>query len=248
MRIAVFCVAILMIASTDDIHAQRGKRTVARTATLAILVTDPGGAQIPNVSVIVEGPTPRTTRTEGGRIALENIAPGDYMIRFEKEGFTPLERQLTARAGAPIEVNVTLTPLPAPPPPPEPAVPVQGPSSAKPVAFDVPAVFEREFVGRGALKMTPLACSEGSSATLIQLNDPVTDHAHAASDEFIYVVGGEGAANVAGSAHRLRAGMLLFVPRGVTHRFSQSGRNPLVILSTRAGEGCGTGRGGGQAP
>lgn len=246
MRTAVLCVAIVIVAATFDIRAQQRRRPAPapKTVTFAILVTDPTGAQVPNVSVTVEGPTPRTARTEGGRIALENMAPGDYTIRFEKDGFTPLERQLTARAGAPIEINVTLKPVPVPPAPPEPADAPKGQSSAKAAAFDVPAVFEREFVGRGALKMTPLACSDESSATLIQLNDPVTDHAHTASDEYIYVVGGEGAANVAGAAHRLRAGVLLFVPRGVTHRFSQSGRNPLVILSTRAGEGCG----GGQAP
>ena len=240
MRIAVSCVAIALVAASLDVSAHQRRRTppAPKTATFAILVTDLTGTQVPNVLVTVEGPTPRTSRTEGGRIALEKMVPGEYTIRFEKEGFIPLERQLTARAGAPIEVNVTLKPMPTPPPPPEPVEEPAGPSNAKPAAFDVPAVFERNFIGRGDLKMTALACGDESSATLIQLNDPVTDHAHAKSDEFIYVIGGEGAANVAGAAHRLRAGVLLFVPRGVTHRFSQSGRNPLVILSTRAGEGC----------
>ena len=246
MRTAVLCVAIAVLATTFDLRAEQRRKPppAPKTVTFAILVSDLTGLQIPSVLVTVEGPTPRTVRTEGGRIALENMAPGDYLLRFERDGFTPLERQLNARPGPPIEIKVTLKPAPAPPPPPPP--PARGPSTAKPGAFDVPAVFEREFIGRGSLKMTPLTCGDESSATLIQLNDPVTDHAHPDSDEFIYVVGGEGAANVAGSAHRLRAGMLLFVPRGTTHRFSQSGRNPLVILSTRAGEGCETA--GGQAP
>jgi mannose-6-phosphate isomerase-like protein (cupin superfamily) len=239
MRTAVLCVAIALVATTFDVNAQtRRKPQASKTATFAILVTDPTGTQIPNVAVSVEGPTARTARTEGGRIALENLAPGEYLIRFEKEGFIPHERQLTARAGAPIEVNVTLKPMPAPPRPPEPEEPEPSPSNAKPAAIDVPGVAEREFVGRGALKTTSLACGGAGKASLIQLNDPVADHAHAESDEFLYVVAGEGAAVVAGAAHRLRAGMLVFVPRGVTHRFSQSGRNPLIIMSTRAGEGC----------
>lgn len=239
MRTAVLCLAILVVASPFDLHAEQRRRAAApKTATFAIMVTDPTGTQIPTVLVTVEGPTPRTTRTEGGRIALENLVPGEYLIRFEKEGFIPLERQLTARAGAPIEINVTLKPMPSPPPPPEPVDMPEGPSKAKPEVFDVPAVFERNFIGRSDLKTTSLACSDGSSATLIQLNEPVTDHVHADADEYIYVIGGEGAANVAGSAHRLYAGVLLFVPRGVTHRFSQSGRNALVVVSTKAGKGC----------
>ena len=229
-------------------------RSSAR-ATLAIMVTDAAGAPIPNVAVTVEGPTPRTTRTEGGRIALEGLATGEYLLRFEKEGFLPLERQLTARGGAPMDVKVTLKAAPAPaPPPPVAAVPEKKPSAdvnAKPASFDVPDVIEKEFVGRGALKRTPLACGAEGAATLIQLNDPVPDHSHADADEFLYVVAGEGAANIAGAAQRLRAGVLVFVPRGVTHRFSQSGRNPLIVLSTLAGQGCATAAsraGGGELP
>ena len=174
MRTAVFCVAIAIIASTFDIHAEQRRRAAPKTATFAILVTDPAGEQIPNVLVTVEGPTPRSTRTEGGRIAFENLTPGDYLIRFEKDGFVPLERQLTARAGAPIEINATLKPMPEPPAPPEPEETAKGPSDAKPAAFDVPSVIEREFIGRAAQKTTPLACSDDSRATLIQLNEPVT--------------------------------------------------------------------------
>jgi mannose-6-phosphate isomerase-like protein (cupin superfamily) len=249
MRIAVFCVAIAFIASTFDIHAEqqrapRRKPPAPRTATFAILVTDPAGEQIPNVLVTVEGPTARSTRTEGGRIAFENLTPGEYLVRFEKDGFIPHERQLTARAGAPIEIKVTLKPLPPPPPPPEPERPEPAPSTAKPAAFDVPSVIEREFIGRAAQKVTALACSEGSTATLIQLNGVLADHVHDEADEFLYVVAGEGAADVDGTAHKLYAGVLLFVPHGVTHRLSQSGRNPLMVLSTRSGSGCA----GGQSP
>lgn len=256
MRKALTFVAMLIITSTFDTQAQQPttarppaqqpqqakppqrKPAPARTATFAILVTDSSGAEIPNVEVTVEGPTPRSTRTEGGRIALENLRPGEYLIRFEKDGFVPLERQLTARAGKPIEVKVALKPAPEPPPPsPPPVEHPKAPSTGKPAAFDVPGVIENEFIGRAPVKTTPLVCGADANASLIQLNDPVGDHTHEA-DEFLYVVAGEGAANIAGAAHRLRAGVLLYIPRGVTHRFSQSGRNPLIVLSTRAGGDC----------
>jgi mannose-6-phosphate isomerase-like protein (cupin superfamily) len=210
---------------------------------LAIFVADPTGAQVPNVLVTVEGPAPRTARTEGGRIAFEGLPPGDYRLRFEREGFITLERELIARAGAPIDVKVTLNPMPAPPPPPPPAETPRKPViSAKAVAFDITAVIEKEYVGRGAGKTTPLACGNEGAATLIQVKEPLSQQAHPESDEFLYVIAGEGNAHVAGRQERLKAGVLLFVPRGVNHALTASGRNPLVVVSMQAGEGCLDGR------
>ena len=259
MKKLMFFVAVLLAASSFDTQAQqppaqqppakpsqpaptqKPQARGPRTATFAILVTGPDGAQVPNVSVTVTGPASRTARTEGGRIALENLPLGNYRLRFDRDGFVPLERELAARAGAPIDVKVTLTPMPEPPapPPPPPAPPARPPSEARPASFDVPAVIEKEFVRRGAAKTTPLACGDQGEATLIQLNDPVAQHTHAEADEFVYVVAGEGAATVAGAEQRLRAGVLLFVPRGVSHSLSKSGRNPLIVVSTKAGGGCG---------
>lgn len=233
-RLLLGLLLLPLLAPTLDAQKSRAPRT----ATLAILVTDADGTQIPSVLVTVEGAATRSIRTEGGRIALENLPAGDYRLRFEKDGFVPLERELTARAGKPIEVKVLLNRLPEPEAPPAPPEPVRAASDAKPVALDLLEVIDKEFIGRDAGKTTPLACGGEGSATLIQVNDPVTDHAHADADEFLYVIAGEGAANVDGAAHRLRAGTLVFVPRDVTHRFSQSGRNPLIVLSVRAGEGC----------
>lgn len=235
---------VLAALATGSVEAQR--RTTKKPAanvTFAILVTDPDGTQVPRTLVTVEGPASRSIRTEGGRIALENLPAGDYRLRFEKEGFVTLERELTARGGPPIEVNVTLRRTgeaepAATEPAPEPDAPAPSPSTAKPAVFDVPAAIEREYVGRAPERRTPLACGEQGSATLIQLNDPMAPHAHAEADEFIYVVAGEGTATVDGVPQRLRAGVLLFVPRGIPHGVTRSGRNPLIVLATRAGEGC----------
>jgi mannose-6-phosphate isomerase-like protein (cupin superfamily) len=132
--------------------------------------------------------------------------------------------------------------MPAPPPPPAPPAPepaAKKPTvNAKPAVFDVPGVIEKEFVGRGAGKTTPLACGGDGAATLIQLNQPLQPHAHDDADEFIYVVAGEGSAALQGTTQKLRAGTLLFVPRGTSHGLTVSGRNPLIVVSTRAGSGC----------
>jgi mannose-6-phosphate isomerase-like protein (cupin superfamily) len=228
------CVSVAAGGAALDAQQKRAPAT----ATFAILVTDTDGTQVPSVLVTVEGPARRTVRTEGGRIALEGLPVGEYRLRFEKDGFLTLERELTARTGKPIEVKVTMNPVPEPPPPPAPSRPERPAVKATPAALDLLDVIDKEFVGRGAGKTTLLACGGDGSARLIQVNDPVADHTHGDGDEFIYVIAGEGAANIAGAAHRLRAGTLLFVPRGVTHRFSQLGRNPLIVLSVTAGAGC----------
>lgn len=220
----------------------QAQRRVARTATLAISVADPSGAAIPNVLVTLEGAASRSTRTEGGRIAIEELPLGRYTVRFEQEGFITVERDLTATAGKPIDVKVTMKPMPAPAAPPAPPAPEPAPKkaivNAKPAVFDVPGVIEKEFVGRAAGKTTPLACGGDGAATLIQLNQPLQPHAHDDADEFLYVVAGEGSASLQGTTQKLKAGTLLFVPRGTSHGLTVSGRNPLIVLSTRAGSGC----------
>ncbi|CAN5690433.1 hypothetical protein BH24ACI5_BH24ACI5_11710 [soil metagenome] len=238
MRIALLGVAVLIVAGNFDTQAQQKPRTV-RTATLAIFVTDPEGAPVPNVAVTLEGAASRSTRTEGGRIALEELPAGRYLLRFEREGFVTVERELTASAGKPIDVKVTLKPIPAPvSDPPAPAAPPKPAVDARPALFDVPGVIEKEFVGRAAGKTTQLACGGEGTATLIQLNEPLPQHAHAGADEFLYVVAGTGSASLDGRQEKLSAGVLLFVPRGTPHSLAATGRNPLIVLSTRAGEGC----------
>ena len=229
---------VITIAGVELNAQRRGAGRGGGTATLAIVVSDPAGAPVPGVLVTVEGPAERSARTEGGRIAFEGLPPGSYRLRFEREGFLTLERELTARGGAPIDVKVTLKPAPGPPAPPvAPSPPPKPAVDAKPAIFDVPGVFEKQLTGRGARSSVALACSDAASATLINVKDAIASHAHEESDEFLYVIGGEGNAQLAGRTERLAAGVLLFVPRGVPHALT-SGRRPLVVMSTRAGEGC----------
>jgi mannose-6-phosphate isomerase-like protein (cupin superfamily) len=233
----MFFVWIALVLSSFDMVAQQKPRG-GRTAALAISVADPAGTPIPNVLVTLEGPASRTARTEGGRIALEELPVGRYTLRFEQEGFVTLERELSATAGKPMEVKVTLRPLPAPPPPPPAPEAPRPPLDVKAAVFDLPDVIEKEFVGRAPARTTPLACGNEGTATLIQLNQPLAQQTHAEADEFLYVVAGEGSASLEGRQQKLRAGILVFVPRGMPHVLAPTGRNPLIVLSTRAGEPC----------
>jgi mannose-6-phosphate isomerase-like protein (cupin superfamily) len=107
-----------------------------------------------------------------------------------------------------------------------------------PVAINMSTFLDSNFVGRSAQKSSQLACAAGGTAALIQLNDPLAQHAHADADEFLYVIAGEGNAKINGRDERLRVGVFVLVPRGLAHQVSPSGRTPLVMLSIRPGERC----------
>lgn len=218
-----------------NVEAQRKS---GGTATLAISVTDTSGAPLSAVKVIVDGPASRTTRTERGRVAIEELPTGNYRLRFELEGYVPFERELTARAGKPIDVKVTLNPAPKPAPPPEPVAPAAPALKVDPVAIDIPAFLDKNFVGRAVGKVSPLTCAAGGTAVLIQMREPLEQHAHDNADEFLYVIAGEGTGRVAGNDHKLQAGVLLMVPRSVPHSFTARGRNPLIVVSIKAGQPC----------
>jgi mannose-6-phosphate isomerase-like protein (cupin superfamily) len=235
--------AIVLLAS--QAATARPQRRPAGNATLAIIVSDPSGAPLGDVKVTVDGPASREARTERGRIALENLPFGTYRLRFDREGFTSFEREVVARSGTPIEVKVTLTPVPEPPrpvapvsPPPAPANTAAAPLSTAPVFIDMTAFIEKNYIGRGSGKTSPLACSAGGPATLIQVKDPIPQHVHADADEFLYTIAGEGSVRAGGTDQPLRAGVFAMVPRTVPHIIVAINRSPLVLLSIKAGAPC----------
>jgi uncharacterized RmlC-like cupin family protein len=232
---------LLAVISANPSAAQR-RGAGGGSVTFAVVVQDPAGAPVSDVKVSASGPASRSARTEGGRIVFEGLPAGAYRFRFDKEGFVPLEREITGRGGAPIEVKVTLTPIPAPPPPPPAPAPEPSPEravNAKMVVLDMPAFIEKNYVGRAAGKMTPMGCATGGSATLIQINEPLAEHVHADADEFLYVIAGQGTARVGERQEPLGPGVFMLIPRGVSHTLLAGPKKPLVMVSTRAGDKCG---------
>ena len=230
------------------------RSTATGSVTLAIMVTDPDGAPLGNVKVSVTtlagagkggaAPAPREGRTEAGRLAFENLPAGAYRLRFDREGFVPLERELTARGAAPIDVKVALTPAPQPPPPPPPPAPAPAsppPAAAlspDPLAIDMTAFIEKNYIGRADSKTSPLTCTTGGPAVLLQVKEGVADPPRPDADEFLYVIAGEGIGRAAGHDQPLRPGTFMMIPRGVARTLAAAGRAPLIVLSIRAGEKC----------
>lgn len=60
------------------------------------------------------------------------------------------------------------------------------------------------------------------------------DNVHHASDQWLYVVSGEGEAVVAGRRVALEAGALLLVEAGEPHEIRNTGRVPLVTVNVYA--------------
>ncbi|HYT74336.1 MAG TPA: cupin domain-containing protein [Vicinamibacterales bacterium] len=236
LRIGMLLImTIAMTIAAAPLGAQR--RGSTGPVTLAVLVSDPSGAPIADVRVALTGPAQRNGRTEAGRIVFEDLPTGAYRFRFEKDGYVPLEREVTGRGSAPINLKITLTRVPPPPPAPVDQLPAP-PVNARAVVLDMPAFIEKNYVGRAAGKATPLACSAGGPATLMQINEPVPTHTHPDADEFIYVIAGQGTAVIGDRQESLSAGVFVLIPRGTAHAFTAGPKKPLVLVSTRAGEKC----------
>ena len=245
MRTMSILLLSLLAVSSTPLVAQRGAAR-GGSVTFAVLVSDSSGTPLTDVKVTLSGAAERASRTEAGRIVFEGLPAGVYRFRFEKDGFVPFEKELTARGSTPIDVKVTLTAAPPPPKPVEPVAPPPAPApppptDVKPVVLDMPAFIEKNYVGRAAGKTTPLGCSSHGSATLIQINDPIASHAHADADEYIYVIAGQGNAKLGNRDESLGPGVYLLIPRGLAHAFTagpKKEQKPLVMISIRAGDVC----------
>jgi len=236
-------VAAILAATLAPIHAQRRGAPPGAAATFAVLVSDTSGAPISDVSVTASGPSQRAGRTESGRLVFEGVPAGTYRFRFDKDGYLSFEREVTTHGSAPIDVKVTLTEAPPPPKPAEPVKPPTPPPAehtvdAKAMALDLPTYIEKNYVGRAPGKATGLSCTTGGAANLLQINEPIKEHTHADSDEFLYVMAGEGNARIGTTAEPMSPGMFLVVPRGVAHTITAGPKKPLFVLSILAGEKC----------
>jgi mannose-6-phosphate isomerase-like protein (cupin superfamily) len=57
------------------------------------------------------------------------------------------------------------------------------------------------------------------------------DNRHRGADQWLFVVGGQGAAIVEGERVELREGTLVLIQRGETHEIRNTGREPLKTLN-----------------
>ncbi len=241
MRLICTISILLLAAVSRPLEAQRrGAAPQTGPVTFAINVTDPAGAPVGDVTVTLTGPVTRTTRTERGRTVFAELPTGTYQFTFEKTGYITHAREVAGRGSKLIDVKVTLEREPEPPPPSKPveALPPPSPPEVKIAVLDLPAFIEKNYIGKAAGKTTPMGCATGGSSTLVQINEPLALHTHDDSDEFIYVIAGQGLARVSGREEPLGPAVFLMVPRGMPHTISAGPKKPLVLMSIRAGDKC----------
>jgi len=221
--------------------------------SLQIVVSDHSGTGLEGVGIGVSGAESRQASTDAKGLATVPVSPGTYRLRFERERFITLERDVTIGRGQPATIMVALdaalpppspapvpvaTPAPAPAPAPAaapmPAAAVGGP----PTHVSIPAFLDKNFIGRDPLKESVLGCTAGATTRVLQLRDSLALHTHADLDEILYVVAGDGVVRVRDETMTLAPGSLTVIPRGLPHATERRGRNPLIVLSTLAGAAC----------
>lgn len=245
-------VLVLVVLQAGSAAAQPApaaqRRLSTRPAASEVVVRDRSGAPLGGVKVIMSGPASQTTTTGlDGIASLSPSGPGVYRLRFERDGFVTLEREVTVRSGQRPVIDVALSkapepppPPPAPPAPPPPAAPssVASAPSGPPVFVSIPQFLDKNYIGREPLKESVLGCLADSTTRLLQLHDGIGEHTHADMDEVLYIVAGEGAVRVRDDATPVSAGTLGIVPHGQPHAIERRGRNPLMVLSVLSGVPC----------
>jgi mannose-6-phosphate isomerase-like protein (cupin superfamily) len=229
-------------------------RRPSLTMSLQIVVNDHSGTGLEGVGIGISGTESRRTITDAKGVATVPVSPGTYRLRFERERFITLERDVTIGRGQPTTIMVALDaalpppapaavpvatpapaePAPAPAPPPASAAAAIGP----PVHVSIPSFLDKNFIGRDPLKESVLGCTPGATTRVLQLRDSLALHTHADLDEILYVVAGDGVVRVRDETMTLAPGSLTVIPRGLPHATERRGRNPLIVLSTLAGAAC----------
>ena len=229
--------------------ARPAAQTAARSG-IALTVTDASGATIPDVSVELIGPTPRTGMTDaGGQANFPGLQAGTYRLRFSGDTVTAFEREVTLRAAQVTKLPITLTAAPAPrevavaPPPAPPAAAPPPPPAVGPLGqaqvLSIVDLVERDLIRNNVpRKDTLVACSGNTRTMLVQLNEPQAQRVYDGAESLYYVVAGEGAIAAGGRDIPLQAGVYASLPRGTTHALTRKGRRPLILLAVLSGEPC----------
>ncbi|MGH9145105.1 MAG: cupin domain-containing protein [Vicinamibacterales bacterium] len=240
----VLCTAAFHVGAAQTPTQTPAPRRAATTASMRIHVTSGTGLLLGGVRVTAQGPTARDGVTgDDGALRFVNLTPGNYRLRFAHEKFITLERDVSARtAETAVDVTLSAAPEPPPKPEPEPAPPPPAPKPLPPVGdpktVAIPAFLDSNFVGRAARKDSELGCTPSGSAVLHQLREPWASHTHDTTDEWLYVVAGEGILLVDAAEQKIQPGSFSLIPRAHRHAVHPQGRNPLILVSVLSGAPC----------
>jgi mannose-6-phosphate isomerase-like protein (cupin superfamily) len=221
---------------------RRRPAAAATPVTVTITVVDKTGSPIGDASVSMLSDQPREAKTTAGGVArFLTVKPGDYRLRFDRDGFVSLERELIVKGGAPVDLEITLSPMPAPPAPKAPEAP---PSANSAPPGDARSLTIVDFIekngirGGDPVKTDQLGCTASAKTMLLQIRDQVSEQSRADADETIYVIAGEGSLRLGNKDVALQASTVAVIPRGTVRGLSRKGKNVLYVLSVVSGPPC----------
>ena len=107
------CLLTLLLATTSSLVLPRNADAQSATTSLRGVITDPGGAVIPNAQVTLTNPETGVTRTTvstaQGEFRLLQLPPGSYTVTAAAAGFSTLTRQgVSLLVDTPATLNLRL--------------------------------------------------------------------------------------------------------------------------------------------
>src|SRR5690348_12550403 len=84
-------------------------------SVIGIVINGTSGVGVAGMNVLLwaKGAQYQGTTDDTGTFRIEPVKPGSYRVRFEKEGFVPLQRDhppLVVTAGVPADIRVEMNP------------------------------------------------------------------------------------------------------------------------------------------
>jgi Ca-activated chloride channel family protein len=109
VRAVVVGVCVLLLAVAAEQSARVLGAAAQELATISGVVRDASGTVLPGVTVTISGPERRSTvSNQRGEFLFVNVRTGEYEVRYELAGFSPLIVTVTARAGSTEQLRAEL--------------------------------------------------------------------------------------------------------------------------------------------
>lgn|GEM_PF-756837 len=107
---------------------------------------------------------------------------------------------------------------------------LQGQEKPKPMVGNAQDIIEKNPMKAGeTISRVEVARTEGANMRVIEIVE-AKPHYHANTDEFVTVVAGKGKLAMGGETKEIKAGDVLFLPRGTEHGITREGNEKLIVI------------------
>jgi mannose-6-phosphate isomerase-like protein (cupin superfamily) len=83
-------------------------------------------------------------------------------------------------------------------------------------------------------KIIPLVQGQDASATVVRAMNELKPHYHEGREEIVYVIRGGGTMVLGGQKRPVKAGDVIYIPRGTVHGFTNGSKGETVVFSVMA--------------